>query len=59
MRQALPFFTPQADGIIQFLGGRKWRFSMISGELNLSELQAGTEKQTGVISLKAGDTIEF
>ena len=55
----LPFFTPQADGLIESLAGGKWRLTVVSGNLQLNELIAVKEKKSGPISLSAGESIDF
>ncbi len=55
----LPFFTPQANGVIESLPGGKWRLSVIAGQLDLSEVRAGEASRTGEISLRAGAALEF
>ncbi len=55
----LPFFTPQADGVIGSLAGGRWRLTVISGELELKELRIGTAKRKGEVLLKADETVEF
>ena len=54
-----PFFTPQADGLIESLAGGKWRLTVVSGRLELNELTAVKEKKSGPISLRAGESVEF
>jgi len=55
----LPFFTPQANGVIEAIAGGRWRLTVIAGRLELDELRAGTAKRTGAVSLSAGETLEF
>lgn len=54
----LPFFTPQADGLIESLAGGKWRLTVVSGKIEVNELFV-KEKKSGPISLSTGESVEF
>ena len=55
----LPFFTPQATGVVESVGPGKWRISITSGRLALHEVAIAHAKWTGDKTLNAGDSLDL
>lgn len=55
----LPFFAPQATGVVESVGPGKWRISITSGRLALHEVAIANAKWTGDKTLNAGDSLDL
>jgi non-lysosomal glucosylceramidase len=55
----LPFFTPQAVGVIESIALDKWRVEVTTGRLALHEVQIGDAKWTGNNTLNAGSSLDL
>jgi non-lysosomal glucosylceramidase len=55
----LPFFTPQATGVIESVAPGKWRITVTTGQLAIHELQIVNATWTGDKTLEAGDSLDL
>jgi len=55
----LPFFIPQATGVVESLAPGKWRIRVTSGQLALHDVQIANAKWTGDKTLNAGDSLDL
>jgi hypothetical protein len=54
---ALPFFTPQASGVVEFVAPDKWKIELISGRLTLHEVLTSSASWRVDKTLNAGASI--
>jgi non-lysosomal glucosylceramidase len=57
--KSLPFFTPQAAGVIDSVSEGKWRIRFTSGEIHLRTVDITGSGWTGDRNFKAGDSLEL
>jgi hypothetical protein len=55
----LPFFVPEATGVVESLSLGKWRIQVTSGHLALNEVKIANAKWTGDKTLNAGDSLDL
>jgi uncharacterized protein (DUF608 family) len=57
--QRLPFFTPEATGVVKSVAPGKWRLEVMTGQLTLQEVQIGDARWTGNKTLNAGNFLDM
>jgi uncharacterized protein (DUF608 family) len=55
----LPFFTPQAAGVVESMAPGKWRIRITTGQLTVREAQIAVARWTGNKTLSAGDSLDI
>ncbi len=55
--QRLPFFVPQATGVVELIAPGKWRIKVTSGRLAVHEVQIANARWTGDRLLRTGDCL--
>ncbi|HEX4022675.1 MAG TPA: GH116 family glycosyl-hydrolase [Acidobacteriaceae bacterium] len=55
----LPFFTPQATGVVESIAPGKWRIRVTSGQLALHEVQISNARWTGDRTLNTGNSLDI
>jgi non-lysosomal glucosylceramidase len=54
----LPFFTPQATGVVESVATGKWRIRVTTGQLAIHEVQIGHARWTGNLTLNPGNSMD-
>jgi non-lysosomal glucosylceramidase len=57
--QRLPFFTPEATGVVESVAPGKWRLEVMTGQLALHEVQIGDARWTGNNTFNAGNSLDL
>jgi uncharacterized protein (DUF608 family) len=57
--QRLPFFTPEASGVVESVVPGEWRLEVMTGQLALHEVQIGDARWTGNKTLNAGNSLDL
>ncbi|MGC2272283.1 MAG: hypothetical protein WA539_09885, partial [Candidatus Sulfotelmatobacter sp.] len=60
----LPFFTPQATGVLESMASGQWRITITTGQLpirdvQIHDLQIGDAKWAGDKTLRAGESLNL
>lgn len=55
----LPWFTPQANGVLKSLGPGKYRLTVFSGKLELKELRLAGSAPCKDVEMEAGKTLDI
>ena len=55
----LPFFTPQATGVVESVAPGKWRIRVTMGQLAIREVQIGASRWTGDKTLNPGNSLDL
>jgi len=55
----MPFFTPQATGVVESTAADGWRIRVTTGQLAIREVQVGKARWQGDRTLSAGDSLDL